>query len=272
MSQTRYGKMFARLAERGEGAFVPFTVLGDPDLVTSLEVVRTLVRSGADALELGLPFSDPVADGPAIQAADSRALEAGVRVEGCWPIVAAARQEFPELPIGLLVYANLVLHAGAERFYARAARAGVDSVLVADAPLLESEPLERAAAEHDIAPVLIASPNVPEDRLRAITRRSRGYVYVTSRPGVTGVEQTELREDAAGVLRRLRGIEGAPPALLGFGIGRPEHVRRAIELGASGAISGSAIATRIERHAADEENTRMLADIADFVRSMKRAT
>ncbi len=271
--EARYASMFARLARRNEGAFVPFTVLGDPDPATSLELVRTLARSGADALELGLAFSDPVADGPRIQAADRRALAAGMRVENCWPIIAAAREEFPELPIGLLVYANLVLHAGAPSFYARAARAGVDSVLVADVPLLEFAELERAATEQHIAPVLIAAPNVPDDRLRAIAARSRGYVYVTSRPGVTGAEQPDLRDDAASVLRRLRHIGSAtdvPPALLGFGIGNPAQVRFALALGAPGVISGSAIAARIERHA--EDTDALLAEIADFVRSMKQAT
>ena len=264
-----YDAMFARLAGRDEGAFVPFTVLGDPDPETSLAIVRALAES-CDALELGLPFSDPVADGPAIQAADVRALAAGARVNDTWRIIETLRAEFREMPIGLLVYANLVLHAGAETFYARAAAAGVDSVLVADAPLMESEPLERVAAEHGLAPVLIAPPNAPDDTLRAIGSRSRGYVYVTSRPGVTGSETNRLRSDAGTVIRRLGEIAPqAPPPLVGFGIGRPEHVRQVVAMGAAGAISGSAIATLIE-HASDRET--MLAEIADFGRSMKKAT
>jgi len=273
----RYARMFTRLAAKREGAFVPFAVLGDPDPNTSLEVVRTLVRSGADALELGIPFSDPVADGPAIQAADVRALSAGTRVDDAWHILTTVRAESPELPIGLLVYANLALHAGARTFYARASDAGVDSVLVADAPLLESEPLERAAAEHGIAPVLIAPPNASDERLRSIAARSRGYVYVTTRPGVTGVDSAnDLRADAAAVIRRLREIDttsaaaSVPPALLGFGIGRAEHVRQAVAMGAAGAISGSAIAARIEHCLRDR--TAMLTAIGDFVRTMKQST
>ena len=121
----RYEKLFLALADRDEGAFVPFAVLGDPDPGASLEVIRTFARTGADAIELGIPFSDPVADGVAIQAADLRALTSGTRVADAWRIVATVREEFPELPIGLLVYANLVLHASAETFYARAAEAGV---------------------------------------------------------------------------------------------------------------------------------------------------
>jgi tryptophan synthase alpha chain len=269
----RYQRMFGSLADRDEGAFVPFAVLGDPDPVTSLDVIRTFARSGADAIELGIPFSDPVADGVAIQAADLRALSAGTRVADTWRTVATIREEFPDIPIGLLVYANLVVHAGAERFYARAAEAGVDSVLVADLPLIESSPIETIAAEHGIAPVFIASPNASDERIRSIASRSRGYVYVTTRSGVTGAEKAALRDDAARVIRRLREVDSsatAPPSLLGFGIGRPEHARQALDMGASGAISGSAIATLIAENGNDRK--KMLVEISGFVQAMKAAT
>ena len=271
----RYQRLFASLADKGEGAFVPFGVLGDPDPGTSLEIIRTFARSGADALELGIPFSDPVADGAEIQAADLRALSAGTRVADAWRIVATVREEFPELPIGLLVYANLVLHSGAETFYAQAAQAGVDSVLVADLPLIESAPIEATAAEHGIAPVFIASPNASDERIREIATRSRGYVYVTTRPGVTGAEKAGLRDDAAHVIRRLGEIDcpvATPPSLLGFGIGRPDHVKQAIAMGAAGAITGSAIAARIARFDGGNRRVEMLTEIGNFVRTMKAAT
>ena len=264
---TRYEAMFARNARDRCRAFVPFTVLGDPDPATSLEIVRTLVRSGADALELGLAFSDPVADGASIQAADARAREARTTVEQAWSIVRAVRVEFPDLPIGMLVYANLVLHGSPESFHARAASAGVDSVLVADAPLLEFSRFERSAEKHGIAPVLIAPANAPDDRLRAIASRSRAYVYVTSRPGVTGADR-ELDVSASAVIDRLNALNSAPP-LLGFGIGRPEHVRQAVAMGAAGAISGSAIASKIEDNL--EDRRKMLDILGGFVREMKAA-
>lgn len=264
----RYDALFARLATRREGAFVPFAVLGDPDRAASVALIRALVEAGADALELGVPFSDPVADGPAIQAANLRALAAGFRVDDGWSIVAEIRREHAAIPIGLLVYANLVLHGGAERFYARAAAAGVDSVLIADAPLLESARFEPVAAAHGVAPVLIAPPSAGDERLAAIAARSRGYVYVTSRPGVTGADR-ELNADAGAVLASLRRL-GAPPALLGFGIAAPEHVRRALALGARGAISGSAIAARVADHR--DDSAARLAAVAAFVREMKAAT
>src|SRR5262245_7088296 len=155
----RYQRLFRRLQEAAEGAFVPFTVLGDPDPRTSSDILRALVAGGADALELGIPFSDPLADGPTIQAASSRALAAGVRPAHAWDLLASLRRDLPELPIGLLVYANLVEARGVDRFYAQAAACGVDSVLVADVPTLEAQPYVHLAQRHGILPVLIAAPN-----------------------------------------------------------------------------------------------------------------
>lgn len=177
----RYEAMFARLAERGEGAFVPFAVLGDPDRERSRDALEALIAGGADALELGIPFSDPVADGPTIQAADQRALAAGATPQGCLDLVAQVRADHPELPIGLLVYANLVVAPGIDGFYARAAAAGVDSVLVADVPTLEVEPFVLAARSHGIAPVLVAPPNASPERLATIAGWCEGTP--TSSPG-----------------------------------------------------------------------------------------
>ena len=142
----RYQRMFERLTQRGEGAFVPFTVIGDPDPPMSLEILRTLVTSGADALELGIPFSDPIADGPTVQAANVRALGSGTKPAHAWSVISALRNEFDAIPIGLLVYANLVEAPGRATFYRRAKEAGVDSVLVADVPAAEAEPLRRGCA------------------------------------------------------------------------------------------------------------------------------
>jgi tryptophan synthase alpha chain len=256
----RYTAMFARLRDANEGAFIPFAMLGDPDPARSLELVRTLARSGADALELGLPFSDPVADGPVIQAAASRALAAGVRRADCWTLVRGVRDEFPDLPIGLLVYANLVCHRDPAIFYREAANAGVDSVLVADLPVSESAPIAAAARAAGIAPVFIAPPNADDARLSAIAAAGEAYTYVTSREGVTGTD-VRLGQGQSGVIGRLKQL-GAPPPVLGFGIATPEHVRTALAMGAAGAISGSAVV----RLAADR------GDVSGFVRAMKAAT
>jgi tryptophan synthase alpha chain len=263
----RYARMFERLRVRGEGAFTPFLVLGDPDPETSLDLIRALVRGGADALELGLPFSDPVADGPVIQAASARALARGVRTADAWAVLAQARAEHPDLPIGLLVYANLVLHGGADRFYRAAAGAGADSVLIADLPVHEAHHVADAARSHGLARILIAPPNADEARLARIATMSEGYVYVTSRPGVTGADR-DLHQDSRRLLVRL-GELGSPPALLGFGIASPAHVRQAIALGAAGAISGSAVVRHI---AAAPDGTDLAGTLERFARTMKAAT
>jgi tryptophan synthase alpha chain len=252
--------MFARLRSSREGAFIPFAMLGDPDPGRSLAALRALAEAGADALELGLPFSDPVADGPVIQAAAARALAAGVRQADCWRIVAEVRREFPALPIGLLVYANLVCHREPALFYEAAAAAGVDSVLVADLPVLESGPVAAAARAQGIAPVFIAPPNADEARLGAIAVAGEGYTYVTSREGVTGADE-RLRRDQSDLIATLT-RHGAPPPILGFGIATPDHVRAALAMGATGAISGSAV---VKRMVGGE-------DVGAFVRAMKAAT
>lgn len=255
----RYEAMFESLTRKGEGAFVPFLMLGDPDPEASLAAARALVLGGADALELGLPFSDPIADGPVIQAAAARALAHGTRRAACWQIVRTLREENPSLPIGLLVYANLVWQDPAA-FYAEAARAGVDSVLVADLPTDEAGTVIAAAHQAGIAPVFIAPPNADGGRLARIARLTEGYTYVTSREGVTGADD-RLRRNQSTLLRQLGELK-APPALLGFGISNPEQVRAALAMGAAGAISGSAVVQRMNDG----------GDLAAFVRTMKAAT
>ena len=264
----RYAETFGKLRARGEGAFIPFAVLGDPDLETSLTLVRALVRAGADALELGIPFSDPVADGPTIQAADVRALAAGVDTAGALSLVRAVREEYPDLPVGLLVYANLVVARGARTFYRAAAAAGVDSVLVADVPTVEAEPFVGDALAEGILPVLIATPTCSGAHLEAVARLSRGYTYVVTRTGVTGVDDA-AQTDHRGLCARLERLGAAPP-VLGFGISRPRHVREALAAGAAGAISGSAVVKLMEKNLADPRAA--VTALEEFVAAMKRAT
>lgn len=266
----RYDSLFRKLADQGRGAFVPFTVLGDPTPERSLDIVRTLARSGADALELGIAFSDPVADGPTIQAADRRALNAGTKTADAWRIIRTIRDEFATLPIGLLVYANLVEAPGRARFYAAAAAAGVDSVLIADAPTLEAKPFAKIAIANGILPIMLAPPSASDEHLRDIAALGRGYTYVVTRSGVTGADET-ASTDHRGFLTRLA-TYGAPPALLGFGISQPAHVKAAIVAGAAGAISGSAVVQRIADHLDDGDDRAMHQALADFVTRMSAAT
>ncbi|KAB2506438.1 tryptophan synthase subunit alpha, partial [Enterobacter hormaechei] len=164
----RYDNAFAQLKARQEGAFVPFVTLGDPGPEQSLKIIDTLIDAGADALELGIPFSDPLAEGPTIQNATRRACAAGVTPSQCFEMLAAIRQKHPTIPIGLLMYANLVFSRGIDAFYAECARVGVDSVLVADVPVEESAPFRQAAMRHNVAPIFICPPNAVDDLLPLI--------------------------------------------------------------------------------------------------------
>jgi tryptophan synthase alpha chain len=257
----RYQQMFNRLTSEGRGAFVPFVTVGDPSAELSFEIIKTLIDAGADALELGIPFSDPIADGPTIQGANIRALAAGVTPAISFDII-------HKIPIGLLLYSNLVMARGIDDFYAKAAAAGVDSVLIADVPLHESKLFRQSAVKHDIAPIFIVPPNVDDDDLRQIASYGRGYTYLLSRAGVTGAE-TVAAMPTSELIARIRSYNPAPP-LLGFGISTPAHVKDAIQSGAAGAISGSAIVKLIEQH--QSEPATLLAQLKQFVSSMKAAT
>ena len=264
----RYAEMFVRLKGEERGAYIPFVMLCDPDEGASLAILETLAANGADALELGIPFSDPVADGPVIQEAANRALAAGATPERCFGVVRKFRAMHPDVPVGLLVYANLVVSRGVRAFYQLAAQSGVDSVLVADAPLAAYESFAPQAEMNGIAPVYIAPPNADERALREIAARSKGYVYFLGRSGVTGAEQ-EMQLPQADNIRILKEA-GSAPVVVGFGISRPQHVRKAISSGADGAISGSATVGIVARNLDDAE--RMKESLAAFTLEMAAAT
>ncbi|MBJ4957419.1 tryptophan synthase subunit alpha [Salmonella enterica subsp. enterica serovar Goldcoast] len=264
----RYENLFAQLKDRKEGAFVPFVTLGDPSVEQSLKIIDTLIEAGADALELGIPFSDPLADGPTIQEATLRAFAAGVTPSQCFEMLALIRQKHPTIPIGLLMYANLVFSKGIDEFYAQCEKVGVDSVLVADVPVEESAPFRTAALRHNVAPIFICPPNADEELLRQIASYGRGYTYLLSRAGVTGAENRAALP-LHHLVEKLKEFN-APPSLQGFGISAPDQVKGAIEAGAAGAISGSAIVKIIEKNVAAPE--QMLAELKAFVSAMKAAT
>ncbi|WP_318474778.1 tryptophan synthase subunit alpha [Photobacterium leiognathi] len=264
----RYQELFSTLAERKEGAFVPFVTIGDPNPEQSMQIIDTLVESGADALELGIPFSDPLADGPTIQGATIRALESGTTPVLCFEMLTQIRQKYPTMPIGLLMYANLVFAAGIENFYQQCSEAGVDSVLIADVPVNASQEFREAAVKYGVHPIFIAPPNADETTLQAVSELGGGYTYLLSRAGVTGAE-TKAGMPIDHLLSSLK-AHNAPPAILGFGISSPEQVRDAIEAGAAGAISGSAVVKIIEQNL--DDNHQMLAKLAEFISAMKAAS
>jgi tryptophan synthase alpha chain len=259
---TRYAAMFERLRQSREDAFGAFLMLGDPGIHASADLLDALVEGGADMIEVGIPFSDPVADGPVIQAAAKRALEAGVRVDDCFDLIAGFRQRNADIPVGILTYANLLAARGREKFMRDAAAAGADSLLVADVPTLEAEPWTREMAAAGIEPVLIAAANTPPEALRTVARLSKAYTYCVSRAGITGVQAGGHFDDS--LIVRVRDA-GAPPPVFGFGISQPDHVQAALRAGAAGVISGSAIVALTTQ---DDSRRR----VVEFVRTMKAAT
>ena len=254
---SRYDAMFDRLAERGEGAFGAFLMLGDPDRDTSGALLDAVIEAGADMVEVGIPFSDPVADGPVIQAAAQRALASGVRVGDCLGLIQALRARNNRIPIGILTYANIVV--ARPGFMREAAEAGADSMLIADVPALEAEPFVREMEQAGIEPVLIAAANTPDAALAKIANLSKAYTYCVSRSGITGTHSGG--EFDAGLIGRLQRL-GAPPPIFGFGISTPDHVRAALAAGAKGVLCGSAIVDLVSRR----------GDVATFVQSLKAVT
>lgn len=276
---SRYDKLFAALREKNEGAFVPFIMLGDPTPEASLDIIRTAVAAGADALELGVPFSDPVADGPTIQASHIRALDGGATLDSALEQVRTIRSAFPDLPIGMLIYGNVAFARGVEKFYAEFAEAGADSILLPDVPVREGAPFIAAAKEAGIDPIFIAPARAAERTLADVAEHSQGYIYAISRDGVTGTEKGSETTGLDEVVASIQRFDG-PPVLLGFGISSPQHVADAIAANAAGAITGSAITKIIDRHVSRETGAAgtiedadaLHAELTDFISAMKEAT
>ena len=264
---SRYAACFQDLRARGEKAFIPFFVMGDPDFEQSMEAVRSAVKAGADMLELGIGYSDPMADGPSIQAADLRALDAGSTVDRCLRFIREVRT-FSDVPIGLLVYYNIVLQRGLDRFCRDAARAGLDGLLAADVPIEEAGSLIRACRDSGIDPIFMVTPTITEERLTKILKHARGFLYMVALLGVTGA-RGDLHPDILRLLKRVRARTDLPMCA-GFGISRAEHVRTLTRSGADGAIVGSAIVDIIAKNLRSRK--KMLREVASYVKEMKAET
>jgi tryptophan synthase alpha chain len=247
-------------------AFISFTVAGDPDRATCIQIARALIAGGTDILELGVPFSDPVADGPTIQKADERALASETTPDTVFEIVREIRKE-SQVPIVFLTYYNIVHHRGIERFYSEARDAGVDGILIADMPVEESEEVCAVAARHDIDPIFLITQTTSDERIKKIATKARGYLYLVAVLGVTGVRD-EVSEGAIDLLHRVRKHTRLPLAL-GFGISTPAHAKTCARAGADGVIVGSAIVEIVGRNLKNPE--MMVRELQDYVRGMKQA-
>ncbi|HSO25891.1 MAG TPA: tryptophan synthase subunit alpha [Methanobacteriaceae archaeon] len=262
-----YEEMFKRVEEKNEGAFVPFVVAGDPDFETSLEIVKTLVENGADALEIGFAFSDPIADGPTVQEADIRALNSGMTTDKGFEFIRRIR-EFTSIPIGLLVYYNLIYKRGIDLFYKQASQNGLNAILSADLPPEEAYDAVKAAKKYGIDQIFLAAQTTTNERLKTISEFSSGFTYLVSVMGVTGA-RSEVKNSTVDLIKRVRDHNDLP-LMVGFGISLPSHVKEVIGAGAEGAIVGSAMIDIIAQNINNKE--KMLSEIGENTRKLKAAT
>ncbi len=262
-----YSDMFHELKNKGEGAFIPFAVAGDPDFDSSIEIVKKYVDNGADALEIGFPFSDPVADGPSVQAADIRALNSGMTTKKCFEFIRRIRK-FTDIPIGLLVYYNLIYKMGIEEFYKNASISGVNGILAADLPPEEAEEVIVAAHKNNIDQIFMVAQTTSNERLAEIVKLCSGFLYVVAVMGVTGA-RSDIKKSTVDLIKRVRNHTDLPLAV-GFGISKPEHVKDVIKSGSDGAIVASAIIDIITEN---QDNMDLAKDkIGKFCRELKEST
>ena len=259
---TRIGKLFENLKRDGRKGLIAYLTAGDPSPARTPELVQALVRGGADLVELGVPFSDPIADGPVIQRAGERALKAGTTLHKVLEIAREIRKR-SEVPLLLFTYLNPVVRYGLDRLAKDAAECGIDGCLLTDASVEEAHEYVDAMHKHGLDTVFLAAPTSTERRLKLVAKYSTGFVYLVSRTGVTG-EQVSLSTAVAPLVRAMRAVTDLPLAV-GFGISRPEHVA---ELCAQvdAVVVGSALVRVIEEHL---ESPRLAQELEAFVRQLK---
>lgn len=258
-----YSQVFTELKR---AALIPFFVVGDPDFDTSLEVVKTAIDSGADILELGIPFSDPIADGPTIQKADIRSLRSGMNVARGLEFIRAVKG-YKDIPIGLLMYYNLVYQYGTEKFFRDFHAAGVNSVLVADLSIDDADEIVAPAKSVGLDTVFMVTPNTNAKRMKLIASKTTGFIYTVSVFGVTG-SRDRLSDMVEGLVQKLKALTSIP-VCVGFGISRPEHAAAVASAGADGVIIGSKIVQLIENNLGDRG--KMLGEVSAFLAEVKAA-
>jgi tryptophan synthase alpha chain len=253
---------FAALREQGKCALIPFITAGDPDLATTAAALQCLDRNGADLIELGVPYSDPLADGPVIQAAATRALAHGTRLEPVLEMLATLTPTL-QAPVILFTYYNPIFHRGVEKFLQQVAAVGVKGLVIPDLPLEEADAILNQTTAHGLELTLLVAPTTPKQRIAAIAERSQGFIYLVSTTGVTGI-RAQLEDRVQELLLELRQVTDKPIGV-GFGISQPEHAQQVMEWGADAAIVGSAFVKRL----AEGSSSQGLAAISNFCHTLK---
>ena len=242
-------------------AFIPFITCGDPDLETTAAAVRAAVANGADLVELGIPFSDPTAEGPTIQGANLRALKGGITTEKIFALVSELRRDV-KVPLVFMTYANVIFSYGAEKFISRCAEVGIDGLILADLPFEEKEEFEPLCQKYEIDLISLIAPT-SEQRVAMIAKEAKGFIYIVSSLGVTGV-RSEIKTDLTEIVKTIRATTQVPCAV-GFGISTPEQARKMASV-SDGAIVGSAIIKLLEKYGREAP-----AQIGAYVKTMKDA-
>jgi len=257
-----YKQIFSQL---NRPALIPFFVIGDPDYSTSLAIVKSAIDAGADILELGIPFSDPVADGPVIQKADLRAAVAGMTVEKAKAFIAEVKA-YKDIPIGLLMYYNLVFQYGPQKFFHDFHAAGVNSVLIADITIDDADEIVPLAKVAGLDTVFMATPISSDDRIKKVAALTTGFIYTVAVLGVTGARQ-EVSDLVAPLIKRIKFVTDVP-VCVGFGISQPAHAKSLAAAGADGVIIGSALVKIIEENLNNKPAIPAL--ISDFLSTFRR--
>jgi tryptophan synthase alpha chain len=258
-----YKELFSRL---DRAALIPFFVIGDPDFDTSVRIVKTAIDAGADILELGIPFSDPIADGPTIQKADIRARNSGMSVAKALEFVRKVK-DYKDIPIGLLMYYNLIYQYGTEKFFSDFHKAGANSVLVADLSIDDADEIIGPAVSAGLDTVFMVTPNTDTERMKLIASKTTGFIYTVSLFGVTGSRE-KLSDMVEGLVRKLKKVT-AVPICVGFGISKPEHAAAVAVAGADGVIIGSRIVQLIEENLKNKK--KCLSEISTFINEVRKA-
>ncbi|BGI51422.1 MAG: tryptophan synthase subunit alpha [Buchnera aphidicola (Ceratovacuna japonica)] len=264
----RYRDVFTNLKKKNEKCFIPFIMLGDPDFNTSLNIIENIIKNGADAIEVGIPFSDPFGDGPIIQNANLRAINSNINVSKCFKIIKILRKKYFKIPIGLLTYANLVFSNGIRNFYKKCREVDLDSILIVDVPVEESKLFYKYSLKNNVSQIFLCPPNIENYVLKKIIKMSNEYIYIVSRPGITGIFDNNIFNTKI-ISNKIKKISNVP-LIQGFGICSKYQIKKILKSKIDGVICGSIIVKQIEKYLNNKK--KIILKINSLIRKFKKST